>query len=179
MTRSVTVWIVVLAIAAGALGLYLEHRRLNPPPPNGVTVADVGERPAEATFLTVDGKPRQLSDWRGKRLLINFWATWCAPCRREMPLLSENAARYRDRNVAIVGVAEDNASAVRTYLGDKPVSYPIVLADSEAQGGSLSFGNTRRVLPYSVLIGEDGRILRRKLGAFSQAELDEWLTPDR
>src|SRR5206468_4354641 len=102
MSRGPTFWIVVLAIAAASTGLYLEHRRLNPPPPQGVTVSDVGELPPPATFLTVEGKPRQLSDWRGKRLLINFWATWCAPCRREMPLLSENAGRYKARNVAIL-----------------------------------------------------------------------------
>lgn len=177
MSRGPTFWIVVLAIAAAATGLYLEHRRLNPPPPQGVTVADVGEFPPPATFLTVEGKPRQLSDWRGKRLLINFWATWCTPCRREMPLLSENAGRYKARNVAILGVAEDTAGAVRAYLAAQPVAYPVVLADSDAPGGSLSFGNTRRVLPYSVLVGEDGRILRRKLGTFSQAELDAWLAP--
>lgn len=177
MSRGPTFWIVVLAIAAASTGLYLEHRRLNPPPPQGVTVSDIGELPPPATFLTVDGKPRQLSDWRGKRLLINFWATWCAPCRREMPLLSENAGRYKARNVAILGVAEDTAGSVRAYLAAQPVDYPVVLADSDAPGGSLSFGNTRRVLPYSVLIGEDGRILRRKLGTFSQAELDAWLAP--
>lgn len=177
MRRGPTFWIVVLAIAAAATGLYIDHRRQNPPPPQGVTVADIGDLPPEATFLTVDGKPRQLSDWRGKRLLINYWATWCAPCRREMPLLSANVARYKGRNVAIVGVAEDTADAVRAFLAKQPVDYPVVLADSDAPGGSLSFGNTRRVLPYSVLIGEDGRILRRKLGTFSQAELDDWLAP--
>ena len=179
MMRGPTSWIVALALVAAATGLYLEHRRMNRPPPAGVTVADVGDLPPEATFVSVEGKPHQLSDWRGKRLLINFWATWCAPCQREMPLLSDNAARYRDRNVAILGVAEDTANAVRTYLANRPVNYPVVLADNDAPGGSLSFGNMRRVLPYSVLIGEDGRILRRKLGSFSQAELDEWLAPAR
>jgi thiol-disulfide isomerase/thioredoxin len=179
MTRGPTFWIVALAVAGAATGLYLEHRRLHPPPPQGLAMVDVGDFPPEATFLTVEGKPRQLSDWRGKRVLVNFWATWCAPCRREMPLLSENAARYRDRNVAIVGVAEDTAASVRGFLAARPVSYPVLLADTDAPGGSLSFGNTRRVLPYSVLVGTDGRILRRKLGTFSQAELDEWLAPDR
>jgi thiol-disulfide isomerase/thioredoxin len=177
MSRGPTFWIVVLAIAGASAGLYLEHRRQHPPPPEGVTVADVGDTPPEATYLTVDGKPRQLSDWRGKRTLINFWAAWCAPCRREMPLLSATWTREQARNVAIVGVAEDTAADVRGYLATRPVSYPVVLVASDAPGGSLSFGNTRRVLPYSVLVGEDGRILRRKLGALSQAELDEWLAP--
>ncbi|MET0935533.1 MAG: TlpA disulfide reductase family protein [Luteibacter sp.] len=177
MTRGPTFWIVVLAICGAIAGLWLEHRRLNPPPPHGVTVADIGEMPPEATFVTVDGKPRQLSDWRGKRVLINFWASWCGPCRSEMPLLDKAYARYRDRDVVVLGLAEDTAGAVRTYLASRPVGYPIMLADADAPGGSLSFGNTRRVLPYSVLIGEDGRVIRRKSGTFNEQELAEWLAP--
>jgi thiol-disulfide isomerase/thioredoxin len=179
MTRGPTFWIVVLAILGATGGLWVEHRRLNPPPPQGLTVADVGEPAPAASFVTVEGKPYQLSDWRGKRVLINFWASWCAPCRREMPLLDAAFANHLEHNVVVLGVAEDTADGVRAYLAERPVSYPIVLVNADAPGGSLSFGNTRRVLPYSVLIGEDGRILRRKVGTFTGPELDEWLGPAR
>jgi thiol-disulfide isomerase/thioredoxin len=179
MTRGPTFWIVVLAILGATGGLWIEHRRQHPPPPQGVTVADVGDVPANATFVTVDGKPRQLSDFRGKRVLINFWASWCAPCRQEMPLLDAAYRRYAGSNIVVLGLAEDTAAGVRGYLAARPVSYPVMLADADAPGGSLSLGNTRRVLPYSVLIGEDGRILRRKVGTFSGPELDEWLAPAR
>ncbi|URX64302.1 TlpA family protein disulfide reductase [Luteibacter anthropi] len=178
MTRGPAFWIVVLAVVAAAAGFWTEHRRLNPSPPEGVTVAVEGDIPRDVVFLTPDGKARPLSDWRGQKVLINFWATWCAPCRREMPLLSEAYPRYRGHNVAVIGAAEDTADAVRAYIAERPVSYPVVIAGSDSPGGSLSFGNTRRVLPYSVLIGEDGRILRRKIGTFSPAELDEWLAPE-
>ncbi|UPG85278.1 TlpA family protein disulfide reductase [Luteibacter aegosomatis] len=177
MARGPTFWIVSLAVAAAAAGLWVEHRRLHPPPPQGVTVADVGDLAADATFLSLDGKARRLSDWRGKRVLLNFWASWCAPCRREMPLLSQAYDRHRGRGVAVVGVAEDTAAGVRGYLADSPVDYPVVIVDADAPGGSLSFGNTLRVLPYSVLIGEDGRIQRRKIGTFTAPELDDWLGP--
>ena len=96
-----------------------------------------------------------------------------------MPLLDAAYARYRDRNIVVLGLAEDTATGVRGYLARQTVSYPIMLVDADAPGGSLSLGNTRRVLPYSVLIGEDGRILRRKVGTFTGPELDEWLAPAR
>ncbi|HVI54459.1 MAG TPA: TlpA disulfide reductase family protein [Luteibacter sp.] len=177
MTRGPTFWIVVLAILGATAGLWVEHRRLHPPPPQGVTVADVGDLAPAASFVAIDGKARRLSDWRGKRVLINFWASWCAPCRGEMPLLDAAFTRYRDRHVVVLGLAEDTADGVRRYLAERPVGYPVMLVDADAAGGSLSFGNTRRVLPYSVLIGEDGRILRRKVGTFTGPELDEWLGP--
>ena len=71
MTRGPTFWIVVLAILGATGGLWVEHRRLHPPPPPGVTVADIGDPAPEASFVTVEGKARQLSDWRAKRVLIN------------------------------------------------------------------------------------------------------------
>lgn len=177
MTRGPTFWIVVLAIAGATAGLYVEHRLANPPPPDGVTVAEVGDAAPDVTYVAIDGTPHRLSEWRGKRVLVNFWASWCAPCQREMPLL--NAAWERDHTgrIAILGVAEDTAADAGRYLADRPVSYSVLLVGSDAPGSSLSLGNTRRVLPYSILIGEDGRILRRKLGGFSAAEIDEWLAP--
>jgi thiol-disulfide isomerase/thioredoxin len=177
MKRGPTFWFVLLAITAAAMGLWIEHRREHPSEVNGVSIAVVGDEAPETAWLSVDGKPRRLSDWRGKRVLINFWATWCAPCQREMPLLSQAAQRFAGRNVAVIGVAEDTAPAVRAHLAARPVAYPIVIGATDAPGGSLSFGNTREVLPYSVLIGEDGRILRRKMGTFSEQELAEWLAP--
>lgn len=163
--------ILALAIVAAALGFWVQRHDDTPP---GVTLAGVGDVAPDVTWITPDGKPRSLSGWRGRKVLLNFWATWCGPCRREMPLLSAAAERHADHAV-VLGIAEDTAPPVRAWLADRPVAYPVLLANEAAPGGSLSFGNTRQVLPYSVLIGTDGRILRRKMGTFSERELDEWL----
>lgn len=92
-------------------------------------------------------------------------------------MLSAAAKSAGGHGIVMLGVAEDIAPAVRAHLARYPVAYPIVIGASDAPGGSLSFGNTRQVLPYSVLVGPDGRILRRKMGTFSEAELAEWLAP--
>ncbi len=174
-TRGPTFWIVLLAVAAAATGLWLEHRQLRGG--SQEDIAEVGDRSPDATFIDIDGKTHRLSDWHGRRVLLNFWASWCAPCRREMPLLNQADGRHRAGGAVVIGVAEDTRDAVRAYLREAPVGYPVLLVDADAPGGSLSLGNTLRVLPYSVLIGEDGRILRRKTGTFTAAELDDWLAP--
>jgi len=176
MTRGPTFWIVALSVLAAGAGFFLQPRSL-PPHTGGRPYVAIGDSAPGATFSTLDGISQPLSHWRGRRVLINFWASWCMPCRQEMPLLSAAWSRHPHDGIALLGVAEDTADAVRESLTDLPVSYPVLLADRDTPGGSSSFGNRREVLPYSVLIGEDGRILRQKAGALSEAELEAWLTP--
>ncbi|HEX3896839.1 MAG TPA: TlpA disulfide reductase family protein, partial [Rudaea sp.] len=114
----------------------------------------------------------RLSEWRGKVVLLNFWASWCSPCREEMPLLDRESA---NAGIDVVGVAVDDPDAVKDYLRQTPVSFPILLAD-EKNNPSIQFGDTREVFPYSVLIGRDGRIVAQKMGGFEPATLTDWLT---
>jgi thiol-disulfide isomerase/thioredoxin len=126
----------------------------------------------------VDGKSRALAEWRGKLVLVNFWASWCGPCREEMPLLDKTQQQLAAKGLQIVGIASDSAVATRDYLDTVPVHYPILI-DDPAKGEALSetFGNDHDVLPYSVLIGADGRILARRAGNFTEATLEAWLAP--
>jgi thiol-disulfide isomerase/thioredoxin len=179
VSRGPTFWIVLLAAIAASLGLYVEHRRSHPPPPSGVAVADVGDRRPDLSLTGLDGHSHRFAEWDGKLVLVNFWATWCAPCHAEMPLLSRAAARYASRGVQVIGIAEDDPGVVRAYLDATPIDYPVLFGTEHEAFPSMRFGNTRELLPYSVLIGRDGRILRRKLGTFSEPELDEWLQDTR
>ena len=179
--RRATVVILVLACAAAAGGWWLQRSQQTPtaaPVPLSTrapkaAVLQVGDRADDLALPDLDGKTQRLSQWHGKRVLLNFWATWCAPCRKEMPELS--AAQTRHQGVQVIGVALDQPQAVREYLKHTAVDYPILIGIDADPEPTLHFGDTVGALPYSVLIGPDGRIERTKLGPFDAAELDDWL----
>ncbi|MBS0581869.1 MAG: TlpA family protein disulfide reductase [Proteobacteria bacterium] len=171
--------IVAVAVLGAALGLFASthmNGHADRPVPPGVTVLKVGDTRADLELADLDGKPRRLSEFDGKLVLLNFWATWCGPCREEMPLLDSTYEKLADKGLLVVGVAIDDSDAVRDFLKDNPIRYPILLA-GEDEDASLRYGDTRSVLPYSVLIGRDGRLLAQRAGYFSADSLGEWLQP--
>lgn len=172
--------IVLVAILGAALGLFAGSRIGLPPErevPAGVTVLKPGDLRADLQMPSADGTAHRLSDWNGQLLLLNFWATWCGPCREEMPLLDHTGAKLAAQGLRVVGVAIDDVATVQDFLRDNPVRYPILIGDAIDPDPSLTFGDTRSVLPYSVLIGPDGRILAQRAGSFSSSSLNDWLGP--
>lgn len=133
-----------------------------------------GTQAPEFSLRDQHGKLVALSDLRGRKVLVNFWATWCPPCVEEMPMLDELAKRHA-QTLVVLGVAEDDAEAVKAFLQRHPVDYPILYSASDSVGLSAQFGNTRAVLPYSVLIDEQGVVTRSKSGMFSKAELERFV----
>lgn len=114
------------------------------------------------------------ADFKGKPLLLNFWASWCPPCVAEMPLLDRFYREQAARGWVVVGLAIDQPTAVRNFLSRTPVGFPIGLAGLE--GGELmkQLGNAAGALPFTVVFGRDGRILQRKMGKVTPAELSTW-----
>lgn len=174
--------IVVLALVSAAVGL-LASRWLQPPPRNvaverGVSALQVGDRRDDATLPDLAGTSTSLAQWDGKLLLVNFWASWCGPCREEMPLLDRIRNRHAAKGLEVVGIATEDAPAANGFLQQFPVSYPILINDPATSADwSIRYGNTRNVLPYSVLIGRDGRIVEQRIGTFDEAGLEAWLKP--
>lgn len=145
------------------------------------TAALVGTARPALELPDIEGTRTSIAHWDGRLVLLNFWASWCGPCIEEMPLLDRMQQRHAGAGLQIVGIAADGAQATRDFLGRHPVAYPILVDDpDQAANGRDSaaiYGNDRGVLPYSVLIGRDGRILAQHYGNFSETSLEAWLQP--
>lgn len=162
------VGVAALALAAGyGAALWL---RPAPPAPDTSQTA-----PIDFTLVDLSGRERKLSEWRGRPLLLNFWATWCAPCREEIPLFIEMQKQHAATGLQVVGVAIDRRADVVEFVARFSVPYPILLADDKTLDLMNRYGNPIGSLPYSVIFRPDGTIAHRKLGAFSPSELQKVL----
>ncbi len=174
-TRSTSV-ILALALLAAMLGGIIQHQRHSPPVASGDS-ARIGTLLPTLTLPDPEGKPHRLSDYRGRRLLLNFWASWCGPCLEEMPALDQAQQKFANHGAIVLGIAMDEPDRVRVFLARHPVSYPILLGRLDAPSTSLQLGNKREILPFSVLVDADGRIIATHEGILSHAQLEQWLSP--
>ncbi len=123
----------------------------------------------------LDGDAVALPDGSGRPLLINYWASWCAPCIEEMPELDRYAASQGEDGVQVVGIALDDPDAVRRFLEQVPVGYRILLDQPGPADTSVQLGNPAGVLPYTVLVDAAGVMRRQKIGPFQHGEIDSWV----
>lgn len=191
-----TARVLVVACAAGALGVLASlwwggspllhtdtgQRALQaameasaPQPPPGVQPARPGEPMPTVVLPDLQGRTQSLPHaYAGRPLLINVWASWCGPCIEEMPELDRYARAQGPTGVQVIGLALDTPENVRQFLGRVPVSYPILVDTPGPADASVWLGNRKGVLPYSVLVGADGKILKQKVGPFVSGEIDGW-----
>ncbi len=159
------------------LGLGVRHFAINPIYDNPVnTKVEMSSAPLFNTPLTdLQGTQQNLSQYKGKIIVVNFWATWCPPCREEMPELSQLQSEYKNRNVVVLGIAEDEMPLVKEYLQSSPVTYPIFIAENEGMNLGANLGNDKGVLPYTVIIGADGSVIETFYGKISKLLLEKSL----
>ena len=150
--------VVAIAVASGASYWYRHSR------PEAL--------PRDLALPDLNGRPHYIKEWEGRVVLLNFWATWCPPCRDEIPMLIEVQRRHGDHGLQVIGVAVDKQAPVRAFVRRLGVNYPILLLSEEQARGVLGRQGKAVGLPYSVLVAPDGRTLARKLGPFSRAELE-------
>ena len=168
MKRRQTLALGGVALAATAAGVGWSIHEAGP-----------GERaePAEPwsrRFTTPDGGELALAALRGRPLLLNFWATWCPPCVREMPLLDDFHRRWSPQGWQVVGVAVDQLAPVQAFLQRTPVGFPVALSGFDGVELSRKLGNDGGGLPFTVVFGSDGRAAARHAGETDAAMLEDW-----
>jgi thiol-disulfide isomerase/thioredoxin len=188
--------VVLAALLAGGLGLLASVALYGPGP---LLRSELGQF-ALQRWLRADGQgpvtevgdpvaPMELADLQGRRQawpepgqlqLVNYWASWCGPCRKEMPVLASYARAGRPGDARVLGIALDSPDAARQFLVEQPVPFPTLVESPGQRDSSTRLGNSRGSLPFTLLIGADGRLLKRRFGAFEDAnELRRWVESHR
>lgn len=166
-------WLIAsAALIAGGAGFALRRASMTGP------AADDAVRKLLALELPdPDGKPQSMKQWQGRVQIVNFWATWCEPCREEIPGLLRILKKHASKSLQIVGIAIDNANKVKQFAKEFDITYPLLIGGLETVDLSRQLGNKAGALPYTVILDHGGNVVRTHLGKISEQELDEVVTP--
>ncbi len=166
-----TVFMIFLAIVALTVGLLAQKVVRNP------AETEVAVKPIEFSFPDANERMQSISQWRGKVLVINFWATWCAPCLKEIPDFMKLQAEYQQRGLQFVGVAIDDKQPVSDYLQSININYPVLIAGDAGIGLAQQLGNFINAVPFTVVINQVGQVVHRQPGELSVDKLMEVVMP--
>lgn len=168
---------VAVAAAASGYGAYLWQQPREPQNPHGNTVASPENALFQAAFPDLDGRTQPLAQWRGRVLVLNFWATWCPPCRKEMPEFVQLQKEYGAKGLTFVGIAVDDKAKVQAFADELGVNYPILLGQMDAIELARQLGNRLGGLPFTVIVDPQGRIAATELGGLDREKLLHILNP--
>lgn len=124
------------------------------------------------TLPDTQGAHQPMAQWRGKVLVVNFWATWCPPCREEMPGFSRVQTKYGPRGVQVVGWSIDTLNNVIQFQNDAPVVYPLLIGTMDLVDRSVAWGNSAQAMPFTAIFGRDGQLASVHLGRMSEDALE-------
>ena len=129
----------------------------------------------DASFKQFDRQPHALNQYKGKTVVAYFWATWCKPCIKEVPLLVGLQNKYKDKNVQFIGIAIDNADKVEKFTKDNAIPYPILIGGDDAMALAKKMGDLVGGLPYMVVIDKNGKLVEKILGEIPEGKLEQVL----
>ncbi len=176
--------VLVLALAAGIAAYYAGRALLVSEKPElpavlAMPAVVIPERRPDITLADRDGRPRSLSEWDGKPQIINFWATWCAPCRREIPMLNALARDGAYPEFALIGIAVDFREDVLGFLASTPIDYTVLIGEQDGLDAARAFGVESLGLPFTAFVDKAGRVVTIHLGELQRAEADVILSAVR
>lgn len=164
----------IVAVAFGAVGAWVGVNK-KAPSPLTMTAAPGQSGPVDALFrekmADSKGVQQALAQWKGKILVVNFWAPWCGPCVEEMPELSELQLDSAGKNLQVIGIGIDSPTNISQFAEKHKIAYPVYVAGLNGTDLSRLFGNAQGGLPYTVLIGADGQVKKTYLGRLKFDEL--------
>jgi peroxiredoxin len=170
--------VAIIGLAAG-IGAY-RYLKTSADKPQTATIKSpsvVGEKRPEFALNNLEGEKHAISEWDGKVIVLNFWATWCPPCRREIPAFIELQEKYQAQGFTIIGVALDARQAAIDYVDPMGINYPILVGDVDGITLSQEYGNKLGVLPYTVIIDRQGIIRHRLAREVHLDEAEQLITP--
>jgi thiol-disulfide isomerase/thioredoxin len=172
--------IALVAVAAGVAAFFVSRHFLAPsaqpptpaPPPASTRPAVIPELRPDIALADRDGKMRSLSEWDGRPAVINFWATWCAPCRREIPMLNALARDPAYPDLAVIGIAVDFREDVLKYLEATPIEYDVLIGEQDGLDAARAFSVESLALPFTAFIDKSGRIVTLHVGELHRPQAD-------
>jgi peroxiredoxin len=168
----------LIALAALLAGLFLSARYFSEPLPASRLSPDgilVGSQRPDFRLGSSEGEFVTPADFTGKTLLINFWATWCVPCRHEMPMLMDLQNKFGAGGLQVIGIALDDVQSTRDFVKEYGITYPILVGATDVMETSNAYGNIENVLPYSVLVDKNGVVRWQYVGEIQQDEITRLL----
>jgi thiol-disulfide isomerase/thioredoxin len=169
MSKKILIAALLLAAAAGGFLLRSEMQKNNLALSNS---ADVSVERMAFTLPDLEGTPRDFAEWDGKARIVNFWATWCAPCRREIPLLKATQDKHAADDLQIIGIAVDFTEDVIAYAAEAKFNYPILVGQEDAMAIAESSGVPFIGLPFTLVVTPDGQLLAAHMGEIHAPQID-------
>ena len=136
-------------------------------------VSVIGQPRPEFALTDIDGKLRNIKEWDGKVLLVNFWATWCPPCKKEIPAFMALQEDYAEQGFQVIGIAIDDEQAVRDYADTMGINYPVMAAELDSMEIARRYGNRINALPFSAFVTRDGKIALTQPGELSREDTEK------
>ncbi len=163
-----TLIFIAVIILAGGSGFALQKYLNNESSPHDSPI--IGTQRIEFSAVDLNGEVRNIKEWDGKLIFLNFWATWCPPCKREIPYFIELQKAYGEQGLQFIGVAIDNKYAVAEFAKNIGINYPTLIVEVDGVALARRYGNTVGALPYTVIINRDGEISDTIVGELSMIE---------
>ena len=183
MTRGTLITAITI-ISCFVAGIFLsDYIRSNKSPEKIIPVPQLDQQDLSGsplpdfTLMDVTGQQRNVSEWKGKVLVINLWASWCPPCLQEIPYFIKLQEQYGDQGLQFVGIALEGVDEVLDFANEQGINYPLLVGEQDVIKLASKFGNSNGGLPYTVVIDRESRIHFIKQGPLSEAEAEQVITP--